>query len=148
MNHKPKVLFFSTGNATRSRMAAAFLRRKLGREVVEEASTAVNSPEASPLAQEVMEEVGVDMAPCQARDVKESFREHFAFVVTMSDDSQERSPVWPFTKNIVHWSMPDPASEDGPPERKKAMFRRVRDEIARRVDEFALEVTPRLKGVA
>ena len=26
MNHKPKVLFFSTGNATRSRMAAAFLR--------------------------------------------------------------------------------------------------------------------------
>ena len=32
MNHKPKILFFSTGNATRSRMAAAFLRRKLGRE--------------------------------------------------------------------------------------------------------------------
>jgi hypothetical protein len=44
--------------------------------------------------------------------------------------------------------MPDPASEAGSPERKKAMFRRVRDEIARRVDEFVMEVTPRLKGVA
>ena len=148
MNHKPKVLFFSTGNATRSRMAAAFLRRKLGREIVEEASTAVKSADASPMAQEVMQEVGVDISPCQAKEIKESFREHFAFVVTMSDDSQERSPVWPFTKNIVHWSISDPTSEDGSPERKKAMFRRVRDEIARRVDEFVLEMTPRLKGAA
>jgi arsenate reductase (thioredoxin) len=148
VNHKPKVLFFSTGNATRSRMAAAFLRRKLGHEVVEEASTAVMSQEASPLALEVMEEVGVDISPCQAKEIKESFREHFAFVVTMSDDTQERSPVWPFTKNLVHWNMPDPASVDGPPERKKAMFRRVRDEIARRVDEFAIEFAPRLKGAA
>jgi arsenate reductase len=148
MNHKPKVLFFSTGNATRSRMAAAFLRRKLGREVVEEASTAVSSPDASPMTQEVMQEVGVDISPVQAKDIKESFREHFAFVVTLSDDSQERSPVWPFTKNIVHWNLPDPTNEDGPPERKRAMLRRVRDEIAKRVDEFVLELTPRLKGAA
>ncbi|HUE41963.1 MAG TPA: arsenate reductase ArsC [Candidatus Sulfotelmatobacter sp.] len=148
MNHKPRVLFFSTGNATRSRMAAAFLRRKLGREIVEEASAAVKSPEASPLAQEVMQEVGVDISRCEAKEIKESFREHFAFVVTLSDDSQERSPVWPFTRNIVHWNLPDPASEDGPPERKKAMFRRVRDDIARRVDEFAQELAPRLKGTA
>jgi arsenate reductase len=148
MNHKPKVLFFSTGNATRSRMAAAFLRRKFGDELVEEASTAVKSPEASPMAQEVMQEVGVDMAGCEAKGIKESFREHFAFVVTMSDDSRERSPVWPFTRNIVHWSLPDPANEDGSPERKRVMFRRVRDEIARRVDEFAIELAPRLKGAA
>ena len=92
MNHKPKVLFFSTGNATRSRMAAAFLRRKLGREVVEEASTAVNSPEASPLTQEGMQEVGVDISPCQAKEIKESFREHFAFVVTMSTTRRNAVP--------------------------------------------------------
>jgi arsenate reductase (thioredoxin) len=148
LNHKPKVLFFSTGNATRSRMAAAFLRRKLGNDFVEGASTAVKSPDASPLAQEVMQEIGVDISRCEAKDVKASLREHFACVVTLSDDSQERSPVWPFTRNIVHWNLPDPASVDGPSERKKAMFRRVRDEIARRVDEFAQELAPRLKGVA
>jgi arsenate reductase (thioredoxin) len=148
VNHKPKVLFFSTGNATRSRMAAAFLRRKLGREVVEEASTAVKSPESSPLAQEVMQEVGVDISPIQTKDVKESFREHFAFVVTLSDDTQERSPVWPFTKNLVHWNMPDPTAVEDSPERKKAMLRRVRDDIARRVDEFAAEFAPRLRGAA
>jgi arsenate reductase len=148
MNHKPKVLFFSTGNATRSRMAAAFLRRRLGREVVEEASTAVKSPEASPLAREVMEEVGVDISWCEAREIQDSFREHFAYVVTLSDDSRERSPVWPFTRNIVHWNLPDPASGEGPPDQKKAVFRRVRDEIARHVDEFAIEFAPSLRGAA
>jgi len=148
MSHKPKVLFFSTGNATRSRMAAAFLRRKLGREVVEEASTAVTSAEASPLTQEMMQEIGVDISRCEAKEIKETFREHFEFVVTMSDDSRERSPVWPFTRKIVHWNLPDPASVDGTPERKKAMFRRVRDEIARHVDEFAQEVVPTLHGEA
>ena len=93
-----------------------------------------------------MQEVGVDISRCEAREMKESFREHFAFVVTLSDDSQERSPVWPFTRNIVHWNLPDPASVDGPLERKKAMFRSVRDGIARRVDEFAQEVAPTLQG--
>ena len=129
-------------------MAAAFLRRKLGREMVEESSTAVKSAEASPLAQEVMQEIGVDMSPCQAKEIRESFREHFAVVVTLSDDSRERSPVWPFTRNIVHWNLPDPASVEGPPERKKAMLRNVRDEIARHVDEFVLEVAPQLNGAA
>jgi arsenate reductase (thioredoxin) len=148
MNHKPRVLFFSTGNATRSRMAAALLRRRLGDELVEEASTAVKSPDASPLAQEVMQEIGVDISGCEAKDVKASLGEHFACVVTLSDDSRERSPVWPFTKNIVHWNLPDPAIVDGPPESKKAMLRRVRDEIGRRVDELAKDLTPRLRGAA
>ena len=145
MKRKPKVLFFSTGNATRSRMAAAFLRKRLGDDLLE-ASTAVASPEASPLGVEVMREVGVDILGEEAREVKESLRESFACVITLSDDTKERSPVWPFTRNILHWNMADPASEHGPPERRKAVFRDVRDEIARRVDEFARESAPVLMG--
>jgi arsenate reductase (thioredoxin) len=147
MQRKPKVLFFSTGNATRSRMAAAFLRKNLGDEIVG-ASTATNSPEATPLAVEVMQEVGIDISRQEAKEVKESLREHFAVVVTLSDDSKERSPVWPFTRNLVHWNLADPAAADGSPERRKAVLRSVRDEIGRRVEEFAREFAPRLKGVA
>jgi protein-tyrosine-phosphatase len=57
---KPKILFFSTGNATRSRMAKAFFRRLSGDDIVGE-STAVHSPEANALAVEVMNEVGIDI---------------------------------------------------------------------------------------
>jgi protein-tyrosine-phosphatase len=53
MHRKPQILFFSMGNARRSRMAAAFLRR-IGGDWLGSASTAVKSLEASPLAAEVM----------------------------------------------------------------------------------------------
>ena len=114
MDHKPKVLFFSTGNATRSRMAKAFLQRMAGDQVVGE-STAVRSPDASALAVEVMKEVGLDITQQNVKSVEQSLKEHFACVITLSDDSQERSPVWPFTRNLVHWNLPDPTASEGSP---------------------------------
>jgi arsenate reductase (thioredoxin) len=144
MDRKPKVLFFSTGNATRSRMAQAFLRRMMGDKVAT-ASTAVISADTSPMAVEVMQEVGVDISDEKPNVVKESLKEHFVCVVTLSDDSKERSPVWPFTRNLVHWNLPDPGASDAPPEQRREMFRRVRDEIARRVEEFARGLAPRLQ---
>jgi arsenate reductase (thioredoxin) len=112
MDRKPKVLFFSTGNATRSRMAQAFLRRVMGDKIAS-ASTAVISPDANPLAVEVMREVGVDISDEKPDGVKESLKEHYVCVVTLSDDSKERSPVWPFTRSLVHWNLPDPGAIDG-----------------------------------
>jgi arsenate reductase (thioredoxin) len=144
MDRKPKVLFFSTGNATRSRMAQAFLRRMIGDKIAA-ASTAVISPEANPLAVEVMREVGVDISEEKPDGVKESLKEHFVCVVKLSDDSKERSPVWPFTRSLVHWNLPDPGAMDAPAEQRREMFRRVRDEIARRVEEFARGLAPQLQ---
>jgi arsenate reductase (thioredoxin) len=147
MDRRPKVLFFSTGNATRSRMAQGFLRRLMD-DKVGAASTAVISPDINPLAVEVMKEVGVDISADKPKVVKESLKEHFVCVVTLSDDSKERSPVWPFTRNLVHWNLPDPGATDAPPEQRREMFRRVRDEIARRVEEFARGLAPRLQSGA
>jgi len=145
MRRKPRVLFFSTGNATRSKMAAAFLARVAGEELGA-TSTAVRSVEANPLAMEVMSEVGIDISGQPAAPVAESLKEHFTCVVTLSDDAKERSPVWPFTRNVVHWNLADPAAVDGPPERQREVFRRVRDEIRERVIEFATRVAPELQG--
>ena len=86
-------------------------------------------PESNPLVAEVMKEVGIDISEDQPEEIKKLFREYFAFVVTLSDDSKERSPVWPFTRNLFHWSLVDPAAIDGPAEQRREGFRRVRDEI-------------------
>jgi len=136
MNHKPQILFFSTGNATRSRMAEAFLRRFAG-DHLEAKSTAVASTDASPLGMEVMHEVGIDLSEEQAAPVVESLKEHFACVVTLSDDAKERSPVWPFTPRLFHWNLMDPAVIEGPKDQRKEAFRRVRDEIQRQVRQLA-----------
>ena len=105
-------------------------------------------PESNPLAAEVMKEVGIDVSEDQPDDIKKLFQEHFTFVVTLSDDAKERSPVWPFTRNLFHWSLADPAATEGSPEQRREAFRRVRDEIQRNVREFAAKVTPALQGRA
>lgn len=147
MKREIKVLFFSTGNATRSRMAGAFLRRMTD-ERLDTVSTAVRSVEVNPLAMEVMSEVGIDMSEQQAEPLTQSLKEHFSVVVTLSDDLKERSPVWPFTRNLVHWNLPDPTASDGPLEQQREIFRRVRDEIAQRVREFTNRVVPELQALA
>lgn len=54
MTRKPKVLFFSTGDATRSQMAEGFLRAVAGDKLIG-ISTAVQSPDRSPIRQKVNE---------------------------------------------------------------------------------------------
>lgn len=143
MEHKPRILFFSTGDATRSQMAEGFVRKFAGNELIP-VSTAVKSPDRSPLAVEVMKEVGVDISTQQGKDIQQSLQEHFSYVITVCDSSRERFPVWPITRNIFQWSLADPESAEGPPEQQREAFRRVRDEIARNVREFLAHEGPRL----
>ena len=143
MERKPKVLFFSTGDASRSQMAEGFLRRFAGNQIIG-VSTAVLSPETDPLTREVMSEVGVDITAQEAKPLAESLKEHFAYVITVCDASRERHPIWPFTRNLLHWSLADPEQVSGSREQKRAVFRSVRDETSRRVREFLAQIRPRL----
>ncbi len=100
MNHKPKVLFLSKGDSTRSQIAEGFLRTFAGHELVA-VSAATASVEADPLAREVMREFGIDISGQHAKEVAESFREHFSCVITVCEASREKFPVWPFTLDAV-----------------------------------------------
>jgi arsenate reductase len=135
VNHKPRVLFFSTGDSTRSQIAEGFLRTFAGNEL-EPVSTATQSVETDPLAREVMKEVGIDISGQHAKEVAELFREHFSYVVTVCDSSAEKFPVWPLARNVLRWSLIDPEQVRGPTERKREAFRHIRDEISRNVREF------------
>lgn len=144
MTHKPKVLFFSTGDSTRSQMAEAFLEAFAGDKLIA-VSTAVKTPERNPLTDEVMKEVGIDISQQHAEELATSLKEHFACVITVCDASRERFPVWPFTRNLFHWSLPDPTVGNGSPEELKTAFRRVRDEIGQKVRDFTSQ---NLQGLA
>jgi protein-tyrosine-phosphatase len=128
-------------------MAEGFLEELTNGDVAAE-STAVKSVEVNPTAVEVMKEVGIDIAKHHPKPVATSLKEHFAFVVTMSDDAKERSPVWPFTRNLLHWSLPDPVADGATAEQQREALRRLRDEIAGKVHDFARELTRQLQGLA
>jgi arsenate reductase (thioredoxin) len=141
MNHKPRILFFSTGDSTRSQMAEAFTRFFSSNQVVA-VSTAVHSAESDPIVGEVMNEVGIDISTQHSKEIADVFKEHFSYVVTVCDASTERFPVWPFSRNIIHWSHIDPERVNDSVHQKREVFRKVRDEICCNVKELLAQILP------
>jgi len=139
MEKKPKVLFLSTGNSTRSQIAEGFLQAMADDHFVA-ASAGIEPGGPDPLAAEVMEEAGIDIGE-HVEDVKQAIKQHFSYVVTVYDSAKEKSPVFPFTVNLMRWSLADPAKVAASTEEKKEMFRHVRDEIRDRVGNFVTDVS-------
>jgi len=144
---KPKVLFLSRGNATRGQMAEGLLR-SLAADRFDATSAGIEPGTLNPMAVEAMREAGVDISRQQAKNVKELLKEHFAYVITVCDLARERAPIFPFTPNLVHWSIYDPESAQHSAEEKKNVFRRVRDEIRAKVESFLSETTKKKPQLA
>ncbi len=70
-----------------------------------------------------------------AGDVREFLGQYVPHVITVCDTVRERCPIFPKTYSFRHWPLPDPAVAEGSHDEKLAVFRRVRDEITRRIDE-------------
>lgn len=138
MQKIPKVLFLSTGDSTRSQMAEGFLRT-LGGEYFQTASAGIESSELHPLALEVMSEVGIDISQQEPKSVAESFKDQFGYVIMVYDSAKERSPIFPFARNVLHWSLADPSTAQGSMAEMKEVFRSVRDEIRTKIQSFLNE---------
>lgn len=135
---KPRVLFISTGDATRSLIAEGFLRTFTnGRFDV--ASAGVEPTTLNALASEVMKEAGIDISGQRPQRVAQSLRERFGYVIAICDTAKERSPIFPFTLHLRQWSIVDPNTAGCLPDQKTEVFRRVRDEIKNKVAEFIID---------
>ena len=135
---KSKVLFLSTGDATRSLIAEGFLRSLTG-DRFDVMSVGVEPGVLNPLASEVMKEAGIDITDEKPKSIAQSFKERFLHVISICDMAKERSPIFPFALGILHWSIVDPNSDDGLPGQKTEVFRRVRDQISDKVKQFVTE---------
>lgn len=130
-----KVLFLSRGSASRGQMAEGFLRALAG-ERYAPFSAGTETGTVHPLALEVMSEAGIDISAQKPREIASLFRETFPYVVVLCDESRERSPVYPFTRNLVKWSLPDPEVAAQDREANKQAFRQVRDQMRGRVEQL------------
>jgi arsenate reductase (thioredoxin) len=130
----PKVLFLCTGNSARSQMAEGYLRHVAG-DRFEAMSAGIEPKGLNPLAVEAMKEIGIDISGQTSKDVVKLLGQHIPYVVTVCDNARERCPIFPRTYKFLHWSFDDPAAASGTDDEKLAVFRRVRDEIKKRIDE-------------
>jgi len=137
--NKLRVLILCTGNSARSQMAEGLLRH-LGGTRYEVFSAGTKPAGVNPLAIEAMREVGIDISTQRSKSVAEFAGQEFAAVITVCDNAAEECPIFPGAPQRAHWSLTDPAAVFGTEQEKLGAFRKVRDELERRIQSFVNSV--------
>lgn len=134
-----KVMFLCTGNSCRSQMAEGFAR-EIGKGLIEPYSAGLLPKGVNERAERVMEEIGIDISKQTSKAIDENLLKQMDIVITLCDNAAESCPwTHPEIKRI-HWSLKDPAKATGTEKEVMNEFRRVRDEIEKRVRNFIKEV--------
>ena len=107
-----------------------------GRRAYQAFSAGIEPHGLNPMAVEAMREIGIDISRQQSESVEVYRGNAFDHVITVCDHARETCPVLPGGRQH-HWSFDDPAAATGSRDERMAVFRRVRDEIAARLRQFA-----------
>ncbi len=133
-----KLGFICTGNSARSQMAEAYAKyfaKLYGKQVEIYSAGSKPAERVNPYAIRVMEEEGIDMSAHYPKSIEDIPYQGLDVVITLCGDAKETCPVVPGAR-MEHWGLPDPAKYEGSEEEKLEFFRKIRDEIKRRVEEL------------
>ena len=114
-------------------MAEGFLRARAG-DRFEAGSAGTEKTSVHPLAIRAMAERGIDISGHTSKVY--SGLPSWDYLITVCDDANERCPWVPGSVKRLHWSFPDPARAIGTEEERLAVFRRVRDQIEKRLTDW------------
>ena len=135
MTNKQRVLVLCTGNSARSQMAEGLLRHEAG-DRFEVFSAGTKPSFVRPEAISVMNEIGIDISGQRSKSVDEFVGQELDYVITVCDNAKESCPIFPASAKRLHWPFEDPASAQGSDDERKAVFRKVRDQIHGRIMIF------------
>ncbi|MEP7219108.1 MAG: arsenate reductase ArsC [Bacteroidota bacterium] len=136
MSPSKRILVLCTGNSARSQMAEGLLREESdGTYEVFSAGTHPGSVQPEAIA--VMAEVGIDIAHHRSKSLDEFTGQSFDTIITVCSKASERCPSFPGDPERIAWDFNDPAVVEGE-ERRLLAYRRVRDELLRRIRLFLL----------
>ncbi len=137
---KSRILFLCTGNSARSQMAEGLLRHHAD-DRFEAYSAGLDPKCVNPLAVSAMAEIGIDISGQRSKSLSEYLgRMHFSYVITLCANAERSCPaVFPGMGRRLHWDLEDPSAVTGTESERLEAFRRVRDELARRIMRFIPE---------
>jgi arsenate reductase len=133
MSEIKKVLFICTGNSARSQMAEGLLNT-LGSGRWRAQSGGLFPSYVHPLAIRAMDEIGIDISQQTSKSMDSFLEDDFDYIVTLCDHAAKACPVFPGQAKRLHWSLEDPAIAVGTIDERLMVFRRVRDEIKKRIE--------------
>ena len=134
-----KLLFLCVANSSRSQMAEGLARARFG-DHVRVQSAGSRPTTVNPLAIEVMHEIGIDISGQTSKSVDTIEPASVDLVITLC--AEEVCPAFLGLHRKLHWGLPDPAAQTGSEADRLRAFRRVRDEIARRLSSLDITPTP------
>jgi arsenate reductase len=123
------VLFLCVANSARSQMAEG-LARALAPPSVRISSAGSRPSALNPLAVKALAETGIDLSGHTSKGL-DAVPPDVDVVITLC--AEEVCPVWLGRALRVHWGLPDPAAAGGDEAARLEAFRRVRDELRRRL---------------
>lgn len=130
-----RVLFICTGNSARSQMAEGIMNH-LSHGEWKVQSAGIFPSYVHPLAIRVMGEIGIDISQQTSKSIDQFAKKKFDYVITLCDDAAKSCPIFPGLSTRLHWPFQDPAAAIGTFEERVMVFRKVRDEIKTKIEEF------------
>jgi len=131
-----KVLILCTGNSCRSQMAHGLLQSFDKNLEVFSAGTEP-AKQINQKAVQVMKEIGIDISRHTPKQVDKYLKDSWDYVITVCDDANETCPVFPGKVNHrLHIGFEDPSHSTGSEEFIMSEFKRVRDQIQIKLNDF------------
>ena len=130
-----KVLFLCTHNSCRSQMAEGLVNADLG-DRFQAFSAGTEATAVNPTAIEVLAELGIDISGHRSKTLDEFSGENFDYVITLCGSADKECPSFFGGVQRVHIGFDDPSRGTATGEERLADFRRVRDEIRKKIGAY------------
>jgi arsenate reductase len=131
-----QILVICSGNSCRSQIAEAWFENLAPYQISASSAGTVPSGYIHPLAIRVMDEVGIDLSSKTSKSVEQYLDHPFDTVITVCDEAEAACPVFPGRVERLHWPFEDPAKANGTEAEQLEVFKKVRDQIRARVEEY------------
>lgn len=136
------LLFVCIHNSARSQMAEAYARQFAG-EKFHCYSAGIEPGKLNANVVAIMAEDGIDISAQTCRSVDQHLREQGQpdLVITVCDETNaQRCPTFSGGTQRLHWSFDDPSALAGSDADKLQQSRLIRDQIKRKVEQWAQSV--------
>jgi arsenate reductase len=118
-------------------MAEGFLKA-IGKEEFEAFSAGIEATSVHPLAITVMAEAGIDISAQRSKSVADFAGQEFDYIITLcGEHAKSLCPVFAGkVRERLNWDFADPAEVRGDEAERLKVFRKVRDQIGARIQQF------------
>lgn len=128
-------MFLCTGNSCRSQMAEG-LAREFGKGDVKAYSAGFYPVGVNPNAISVMKEIGIDISDQTSDLIDSNLVAQMDIVITLCGNAEISCPTTPPEIKRLHWPIKDPVGTVGSDERVLKAFRKARDQIKAKIEDF------------